>query len=50
MLLIMTVLLDKVFIEIGEGTIFGENVKIYDHNHKFADLKRSIKEQGFSEQ
>lgn len=36
------------FVKIGEGTIFGENVKIYDHNHKFADLKRSIKEQGFS--
>lgn len=35
-------------VEIGEGTIFGENVKIYDHNHKFADLKKSIKEQGFS--
>jgi len=23
------------YIEIGEGTMFGEGVKIYDHNHKF---------------
>lgn len=35
-------------VKIGEGTIFGENVKIYDHNHKFANLKVGIKEQGFS--
>ena len=33
---------------IGEGCIFGENVKIYDHNHKFADDNVSIKDQGFS--
>lgn len=23
------------FIEIGENTLFGENVKIYDHNHEY---------------
>lgn len=33
---------------IGEGTIFGENVKIYDHNHRFANVEKSIKDQGFS--
>ncbi len=32
---------------IGNGTIFGENVRIYDHNHKFKDLDKSIKEQGY---
>lgn len=36
-------------IVIGEGSIFGENVKIYDHNHRFADPNISIKEQGFSD-
>lgn len=35
-------------IEIGEGCIFGENVKVYDHNHRFADLSDKIKNQGFS--
>lgn len=35
-------------IEIGDGCIFGENVKIYDHNHKFADLDIPIKMQGYS--
>lgn len=35
-------------IKIGDGAIFGENVKIYDHNHKFADLNMAIKDQGFS--
>ena len=34
-------------VEIGDGTLFGENVKIYDHNHRFRDDK-SIKEQGYS--
>lgn len=32
---------------IGDGSLFGENVKIYDHNHRFKDVK-PIKEQGFS--
>ena len=33
---------------IENGSIFGENVKIYDHNHRFADTTKSIKSQGFS--
>ena len=36
------------YIEIGDGTIFGENVKIYDHNHKFSDESLDIKDQGYS--
>lgn len=35
-------------VEIGDGCIFGENVKIYDHNHRFADPGRRIKDQGFA--
>lgn len=35
-------------ITIGEGTIFGEGVKIYCHNHKYKDTTRPIKEQGYS--
>ncbi|NTW72545.1 MAG: acyltransferase [Eubacteriaceae bacterium] len=35
-------------IEIGSGSIFGEGVKIYDHNHRFSDLKVLIKEQGYT--
>jgi acetyltransferase-like isoleucine patch superfamily enzyme len=34
-------------VEIGKNSIFGENVKIYDHNHKFKESKL-IKEQGYS--
>lgn len=34
-------------VTIGAGTLFGENVKIYDHNHRFAD-RTPIKKQGFS--
>lgn len=34
-------------ITIGDGTVFGENVKVYDHNHCYADLNRPIKEQGY---
>jgi acetyltransferase-like isoleucine patch superfamily enzyme len=34
-------------IEIGEGTICGENVKIYDHNHEYRDIRIPIKEQGY---
>lgn len=36
-------------ITIGEGTIFGENVKIYDHNHCYKDLNTPIKYQGYTE-
>ena len=35
-------------IEIGDGTIFGENVKVYDHNHLYKNLGITIKEQGYS--
>jgi len=34
-------------VEIGNACIFGENVKIYDHNHRFSDSARDIKKQGF---
>lgn len=35
-------------VKIGGGTLFGENVKIYDHNHRFNNFNKTIKEQGFS--
>lgn len=35
-------------IEIGDECIFGEGVKVYDHNHRFADAVVKIKEQGFT--
>lgn len=35
-------------VKIGDGSIFGENVKIYDHNHRFNDLTKPIKVQGYS--
>lgn len=35
-------------IEIGDGCLFGENVKIYDHNHRFNNINASIKSQGYS--
>lgn len=35
-------------VQIGDGTIFGSNVRIYDHNHHFSDPDRSIKEQGYA--
>lgn len=35
-------------ITIGDGTLFGENVRIYDHNHKYKDVNVPIKEQGFT--
>ena len=35
-------------IRIGDGTIFGENVKIYDHNHKYMDPSIPIKQQGYT--
>ncbi len=35
-------------IEIGNNVLFGENVKIYDHNHKYSDTNKPIYEQGFS--
>jgi len=38
--------LDK--ITIGENCLFGENVKIYDHNHIFKHIEVPIRDQGFS--
>ncbi|WP_455667105.1 acyltransferase [Phocaeicola sp.] len=35
-------------ITIGDGSIFGENVKIYDHNHCYHDRSLPIKMQGYS--
>lgn len=35
-------------IEVGEGCIFGENVKIYDHNHRFSNRHLPIKDQGYT--
>ncbi len=35
-------------VTIGEGTIFGSNCHIYDHNHRFSDLDESIKAQGYT--
>ncbi len=33
---------------IGDGTIFGENVKIYDHNHIYQNPTIAIKHQGYT--
>lgn len=33
---------------IGDGTIFGENSHVYDHNHKFRSAEDSIKSQGYA--
>lgn len=35
-------------IKIGNGTIFGENVKIYDHNHCYDNPNIPIKNQGYT--
>ncbi|MBZ1523421.1 acyltransferase [Leuconostoc mesenteroides] len=35
-------------ISIGDSNIFGESVKIYDHNHKFNRRDKIISEQGMS--
>ena len=34
-------------VSIGSNCIFGENVKIYDHNHGYRDLTKSVDKQGF---
>lgn len=34
-------------INIGDGCIFGEGVKLYDHNHEYKDINLLIKQQGF---
>lgn len=33
---------------IGDNCIFGENVKLYDHNHRFNDPTKPISKQGYS--
>ena len=35
-------------ITIGDESIFGENVKIYDHNHIYSNLDIPIKKQGYT--
>ena len=35
-------------ITIGDGTLFGENVKVYDHNHCYKDTSIPIKDQGYT--
>ncbi|MHA7943015.1 acyltransferase [Formosa sp. 3Alg 14/1] len=35
-------------ISIGENTIFGEDVKLYDHNHGYKDTLTPIKDQPYS--
>ncbi len=35
-------------ISIGNNCLFGENVKIYDHNHCFNNTSKLIKDQGYS--
>lgn len=35
-------------VTIGNGTIFGENSHVYDHNHKFRHAEDSIKSQGYA--
>lgn len=41
-------LISNCMIQIGKGCLFGENVKIYDNNHRFSDITIPIKEQGYS--
>ena len=35
-------------VQIGEDCLFGENVKIYDHNHQYRNRPDLIKNQGYS--
>lgn len=35
-------------VKIGKDSIFGEGVKIYDHNHKFNNYNVKISEQGYN--
>ncbi len=35
-------------IVIGNDCLFGEGVKIYDHNHRFSSMEKNINEQGYS--
>jgi protein CpsH len=38
----------KLDINVGDDCIFGQNVKIYDHNHSFSDYLKPIRKQGYS--
>ncbi len=33
---------------VEDGVLFGENVCLYDHNHKFADKTKAISQQGYN--
>ena len=35
-------------VEIGSNNLFGENVLLYDHNHRFSNLEMPVSQQGFS--
>ncbi len=35
-------------IKVGDNCIFGSNVQIYDHNHRFKNKEQSIMEQGYT--
>lgn len=35
-------------VSIGDGTIFGADCHVYDHNHRFRSSDKSIKSQGYS--
>ena len=35
-------------VSIGDGTIFGSNCHVYDHNHRFSDDEQTIKSQGYT--
>lgn len=35
-------------VSIGDGTIFGTNCHVYDHNHRFSVEEESIKSQGYT--
>ena len=41
-------LASRASITIGDGTLFGENVKVYDHNHCYKDTSIPIKDQGYT--
>lgn len=36
-------------VDIGRGCLFGEGVKIYDHNHRFNNKDIPLKKQGYSD-
>lgn len=38
----------KFKISIGNDCVFGQNIKIYDHNHEFTDYLKPIRKQGYN--